>query len=102
MFWSSPDQPNAEPTIFVYGLAEQGHARDRTMVSAHALDAYQQAFLSNHCWMLGDPTSLCEGTVYLEIRRNPDGFFVTPQFVGAEFVRMKPSRARCKAARVVK
>jgi len=35
--------------------------------------------------MLGESTSLCEGTVYLEIRPDPRGLFVSPQFVGAQF-----------------
>ena len=35
--------------------------------------------------MFGEPTSLCEGKVYLEIKRDPRGLFVNAELVGADF-----------------
>jgi hypothetical protein len=57
------------------------------MIQTHALDSYQKEFLSQHCWStyLGTATSLCEGRVYLEIRREPQLPFVSAELVGADF-----------------
>ena len=56
------------------------------MVGTSALDAYQKEFLSRHCWStLGQPTSLCEGKVYLEVRRDPRDLFINAEVIGADF-----------------
>jgi hypothetical protein len=88
--WNDPDGAEDEPTVWLYGLAaglnERGNSNDRTMVAAHALNSYQREFLSRHCWStsLGKPTSLCEGSMYLEIKRDPRGLFVSAELVGAD------------------
>jgi hypothetical protein len=87
--WS--DDIGDEPSVWIYGLAagldEKGHAGDSAMINAHALDSYQKEFLSNYCWStsLGQPTSLCEGKVYIEIKRDPRLSFISPELIGAEF-----------------
>jgi hypothetical protein len=89
--WSDPDDGKDTPTVWIYGLVagldEKGHSQDRTMVATHALGSYQREFLSRHCWSnyLGKATSLCEGMIYLEIKRDPRLPFVSAELVGADF-----------------
>jgi hypothetical protein len=89
--WGDSDDKEKAPTVWLYGLSaglnERGHSDDAAMVGTHALNSYQQEFLSRHCWstLLGEPTSVCEGKVYLEIRRDPQSLFIGAELVGAEF-----------------
>jgi hypothetical protein len=89
--WSDPNDDEDEATVWIYGLVagpdEKGHSRDRTMVATHALDSYQREFLSRHCWStyLGKATSLCEGKIYLEIKRDPRLPVIRAELLGADF-----------------
>lgn len=85
-----PPQPGYQGTgtVFLHDLdrMRRGPNDDRATfqpVGVDALNAYQQHFLSEHCWARR-PT-MCTGDAYLEIRRDVDGRFVTAQLVGAEF-----------------
>jgi hypothetical protein len=79
--WSESLDPSFSPHVFL-----DASGSDPAMVGTDALDQYQHRFLSTHCWPGGPPPTLCEGDVYIEIRRDPRGLFVEAQVVGADFV----------------
>jgi len=79
-----PSEPNEAPAIFIYGTGDRPEDRGFEMVRADALNEYQKQFLLDNC-VLSEGTSLCEGQVYLEIRKGSRLPFVSPQMVGAQF-----------------
>lgn len=80
--WSPSDEPGFAPHIF---LSPPENEKEGEMVGTDALNQYQRRFLSNHCWLGGPPPTLCEGDVYVEIRKDADGSFVGAQVVAADF-----------------
>jgi hypothetical protein len=86
--WSESDEPNLPPHIFLDPMG--GSDKEITMVGTDALDQYQRQFLSTYCWMGGPPPTLCEGDVYLEIRRDARGFNVEAEVIGADFAEGDP------------
>ncbi len=87
--WSDPDEPDSEPTVWVYDLSdreEHGSYASR-MADAHFLNDYQKKFLEEHCWhsYLSEGSSLCVGKVFLAMERSPKAPFVELEFVGAIF-----------------
>jgi hypothetical protein len=88
--WSPPEpgEPGTR-TVFLHDRDETRRRPKENQVTfqmggADALNAYQQHFLSEHCWAVTRPT-MCTGDAYLEIRRDVKGMFITAQLVGAEF-----------------
>jgi hypothetical protein len=76
--------PNEALSVFIYGTGDRPEDRGFQMVRTDALNGYQKQFLLDHC-VLSEGTSLCEGQVYLEIRKDPRLPTVSPQMVGAQF-----------------
>lgn len=52
-----------------------------------ALNNYQRQFIEDYCWLgiSGRTTSMCEGDLYIEVRRDPTGLFLNPQLAGVDF-----------------
>jgi len=81
--WSESFEREMPPHIFLNPLIES--EEQSTLVGTDALNQYQRQFLSTHCWPGGPPPTLCEGDVYLEIRKDARGFFVEAQVLAADF-----------------
>lgn len=69
----------APPFVVIRLLGPDG--QELSGVGAYALSDYQRLFLSKYCLVASIP--ICEGQVFVEFMKEPNGFYIRGELVGA-------------------
>ena len=73
-------------SLVLYADADKDR-KDPRVIATDALDAPQNTFINEHCWVntARYSSSMCHGDIYISVQRQPNGFFISHELDGAVF-----------------